>query len=73
MDNISYRWLQLSDLHIFQSTDWNIMEEAYEKLSSGIHPDFLVVTGDFRHKKYNTSYKDALTFLNKVVDIFSIS
>lgn len=72
MNKTGYSWLQLSDLHIFKSTDWNIMEEAYKKLSEVIHPDFLVVTGDFRHKKYNKNYEAALKFLNKIVDIFDI-
>ena len=51
--NTQFSWLQLSDLHIYKSTDWNIMRNAYQKLAKVIKPNFLVVTGDFRHKKKN--------------------
>ena len=64
------RWLQLSDLHIFYSTKWNIMIKSYEELAKVFSPDFIVVTGDFRHIKRNKSYDQALTFLNKLSEIF---
>lgn len=67
-----YSWLQLSDLHVFESTDWNLMLDSYKKLANVINPDFLVVTGDYRHKKYNTSYEKALEFLNQIVKIFRL-
>ena len=54
MNNSNYSWLQLSDLHIFDYTDWNIMKEAYKRLAKVVHPDFLVVTGDFRHNSIIT-------------------
>lgn len=67
-------WLQLSDLHIFESTDWNIMKQNYEELARRIHVDFIVVTGDFRHKKFeetmNFSY--ALNFLNFIKNCFGL-
>lgn len=66
-------WLQLSDLHIFYSTEWEIMLKSYEDLAKVFKPDFIVVTGDFRHKTKNNSYKDALEFLNKLATIFSLS
>ena len=66
------RWLQLSDLHIFYSTKWNIMIKSYEELAKVFSPDFIVVTGDFRHIKRNKSYDQALTFLNKLSEIFSL-
>lgn len=66
----SYSWLQISDLHIFESTDWNIMLNAYRDLSKVIKPDFLVVTGDFCHQKKHPSYDNALNFLNQVVIMF---
>lgn len=68
--NIS--WLQLSDLHIYESTDWNIMLDAYKKLSKVVKPDFLVFTGDYRHKKNNNNYVNSLKFLNEIVDIFGL-
>lgn len=67
-----YSWLQLSDLHIFKSTDWNIMQGAYEKLAEVVRPDFIVVTGDYRHIKTQPDYAFALEFLNKIVKIFGI-
>ena len=71
--NNTYSWLQLSDLHIFESTDWNIMLDSYSKLAEVIKPDFLIITGDYRHKKHNTDYTFALKFLNKLVEIFKIN
>lgn len=70
--NIQFSWLQLSDLHIFKSTDWNIMRLAYQKLATVIQPNFLVITGDFRHKVKNPDYKNALEFLNDIVKIFKL-
>lgn len=64
-------WLQLSDLHIFYSTEWEIMLKSYEDLAKVFKPDFVVVTGDFCHKIHNRTYDDALKFLNKLAEIFS--
>lgn len=64
------RWLQLSDLHIFCSTEWNHMLQSYRELSSVFKPDFIVVTGDFCHAVKNRSYKNALNFLNSLAEIF---
>lgn len=66
------RWLQLSDLHIFYSTEWEIMLRSYEELSKVFKPNFIVVTGDYCHKRYNRMYDDALKFLNKLAEIFSL-
>lgn len=70
--NIS--WLQLSDLHIFKSTEWNIMLKGYEELSKKVNPNFIVLTGDYRHKncEYNIDYSKTLDFLNKIVGIFNV-
>lgn len=68
----TFSWLQISDLHIFESTDWNLMLNSYKNLAKVIKPDFLVVTGDYRHKKYNTNYKHSLDFLNKLVEYFNL-
>lgn len=67
-----YSWLQISDLHIFQSTDWNIMKDSFKELAQVTQPDFIVVTGDYRHKKKNTDYKYALEFLNEIVKMFKV-
>ncbi len=68
----NFNFLQLSDLHIKASTDWNCMLKAYETLSQHIKPDFIVVTGDFKHKKFNNSYNDSLDFLNEITKIFKL-
>lgn len=69
----AYTWLQISDLHIVECTDWNLMMAGYEKLATKIKPDFLVVTGDYRHKVFCPGYEKALNFLNQIVDIFHLS
>ena len=40
-------WLQFSDLHIFYSVEWTLMEKAYEALARAFKPDFIVITGDY--------------------------
>lgn len=67
-----YSWIQISDLHIFESTDWNMMKKAYKKLSKKIKPDFLLVTGDYRHKLKNAKFDAALNFLNEIVKMFNL-
>ncbi len=65
-------WLQISDLHIYDSTDLNMMLDSYRKLAQKISIQFLVVTGDYRHKKDHPDYTEALNFLNKIVSIFKL-
>lgn len=72
MSKNKFSWLQLSDLHIFESSEWNMMIDGYEKLAKKIHPDFIVVTGDYRHIKLRPDYSAALSFLNKIVEIFKL-
>ena len=59
-------WLQLSDLHIFASTDWSIMQNEFEELAKVEKPKFIVMTGDFRHLGKKTSFDSALKFLEKL-------
>ena len=66
-------WLQLSDLHIFYSSEWDIMLRSYEELSEVFKPNFILVTGDFCHIIKNKSYDAALRFLNKLSEIFKLS
>lgn len=67
-------WLQLSDLHLFESTDWNLMLDSYKKISKRIHPDFIVITGDYRHKnfEYNSDYSQTIKFLEEFIKLFSV-
>ena len=57
-NNKHITWLQFSDLHILKSVDWNLMMDSYRKLAERLHPDFIVITGDYRHKnfEYNSDY-----------------
>lgn len=66
-------WLQISDLHIVLSTDWNIMVEGYRKLATVIAPKFIVITGDFRDKSRDMPFDNALKFLNLLPEIFGIN
>lgn len=66
-------WLQLSDLHIFYSSEWDIMLKSYEELAEVFKPNFIIVTGDFCHIKKHSSYDAALEFLNKLSAIFNLS
>lgn len=67
-------WLQLSDLHIVESTDWNMMLDSYRQLATRIHPNFLILTGDYRDKRYieNTKYEKTLEFLDILIRIFGV-
>jgi len=69
-------WIQVSDLHIFDSTDWNMMiNGGYQQLAERVNPDFIVCTGDFRHKKYayNYDYSRTCDFLDLLLGIFSLN
>lgn len=68
---IDYAWLQISDLHIFDNTDWKIMQEAYEKLPYKDMVKFIVVTGDLH--QYGDDYKKTIEFLNNILTFFGIS
>ena len=69
----TFSWLQLSDLHIYDSTKWNLMLNGYRELAKIVKPNFIVATGDFRHKIRNSRYDDAIEFLNEIVNIFGVS
>lgn len=58
------RWIQLSDLHMFDSTEVERQKKAlYNQFSGKV--DFFVITGDLH--QYNTDYKLSKTFLNEMV------
>lgn len=71
MDNkIDYSWLQISDLHIFDGTDWNIMSEAYKKILDKVNIGFVIVTGDLH--QYAQDYKKSLDFLCKLSEMLKL-
>lgn len=72
-EQLKIKWLHLSDIHILDSTDYNIQLRCYKRLPQLFNPDFIIVSGDFRHLKYNKSFSSAKTFLEMVLDIFELS
>ena len=70
MKNI-FRWLQLSDLHIFDSTEWNLMKKEYEIILKEKKIDFVIISGDLH--QYNDDYSKTIKFLNNLVDFLGIS
>lgn len=64
------RWIQLSDLHMFASTDIECQKEAlYRQFSNTT--DFIIVTGDLH--QYGTSYDMTINFLEEAVEKFGIT
>lgn len=72
-NNIMASWLHVSDLHVFPEADTTLMLDDYVELSKIISPEFLIVTGDFRHKKYETNFSFARNYLELLIRIFSIN
>lgn len=70
--NIKASWLHISDLHVFPEADTTLILEDYIKLSKVISPDFIVVTGDFRHLKYKTDFLLAKKYLESILNIFNV-
>lgn len=70
MGNFEYAWLQISDLHIFDNTELNIMKEAYARLPHIDKVQFLVITGDLH--QYKEDYTKTLEFLEFLVELFKI-
>ena len=68
-NELEIRWIQLSDLHMFVSTDVERQKKAlYEQF--GEKTDFIVVTGDLH--QYGTDYAMTLDLLNTLVTQFGI-
>ncbi len=63
------RWIQLSDLHMFDSADVGCQKKALYK-QFGKKTDFIVVTGDLH--QYCTDYAMTIDFLNTLVVQFGI-
>lgn len=57
------RWLQLSDLHMFDSTEMKVQKKAlFQQFTNKI--DFIVITGDLH--QYGKDYSLTLDFLNEL-------
>lgn len=72
-NNIKASWLHASDLHVFPEADTTLMLDDYVNLAKITSPEFLIVTGDFRHKKYETNFSLARNYLELLINIFSIN
>lgn len=70
--NIKASWLHISDLHVFPEADTTLMLEDFKELSQIISPEFLVVTGDYRHKQQKTEFSLARDYLETLIGIFHI-
>ena len=70
-DKIDYAWLQISDLHIFENTEWNTMRDAYKKLPYQNEIRFIIITGDLH--QYKTDYEQTKEFLGNLLDLFCLS
>lgn len=71
-NNKKASWLHISDLHVFREADTIFMLDDYEKLAEIISPEFLIVTGDFRHKKHKTDFPLARDYLELLTSTFCI-
>lgn len=60
------KWCQLSDLHTFDETTWNLMKTKYISKLKKENVNFLVITGDLH--QYNKPYDLTLSFLNELVE-----
>lgn|GEM_PF-2283767 len=70
--NVKASWLHISDLHVFPEADTTLMLDDYLKLANIISPQFLIVTGDFRHKAYKTDFSLARKYLELLLSAFHI-
>ena len=72
-ENVLFRWLHISDLHVFDTTEMDLILNSYKVLAKRFRPDFLVVTGDYRHlARKNSTFDTGLHYLNEIVTIFGL-
>lgn len=67
-DKKETRWIQLSDLHMFECTDVDLQKKALYK-QFGAVTDFIVVTGDLH--QYGKDYKQTIEFLEEINEKFN--
>ncbi len=63
MEKIS--WVQLSDLHTFNLSQWNTMQKKYVEKLKNRNIQFLIVSGDLH--QINRKYDITIDFLNELV------
>lgn len=70
-EKVEYGWLQISDLHIFDNTEWKVMEDAYNNLEHKKYVKFILVTGDLHN--FKEGYEKAKIFLEKLLVFFNLT
>lgn len=65
-----FGWLQISDIHIFASTDLNLMKREFDTIKKTYPIAFIIVTGDLH--QYGEDYGKTLDFLNFLTNAFSL-
>ena len=61
---VEYSWLQISDLHIYDNTEWNIIQDGLQHLPNRESIRFIIVTGDLH--EYGDDYSKSKIFLEKL-------
>lgn len=60
-------------MHVFTQEAGNVaIMQAYQELAETIKPDFIVVTGDFRHLGKGTTFENGIVQLEKILSIFGV-
>lgn len=68
---VEYSWLQISDLHIYDNTEWNFVQRALQNLPNKEDIKFIIVTGDLH--QYGEDYSKTKIFLEKLLQIYNLS
>lgn len=71
MGNVDYAWIQISDLHIFDNTEWSTLKESYRRLPYLKDICFIIITGDLH--QYKGTYEKTKIFLNNLLDLFNLT
>jgi len=64
------KWLQLSDLHIKENSQWEMMKTSYKNILSNEQIDFMVITGDLHD--FGDDYSKTTEFLDEIINITKI-
>lgn len=60
-------------MHVFAQEAGNVaVMQAYQELAETIKPDFIVVTGDFRHLGRGTDFANGIVQLEKLLSLFGV-
>ena len=65
--NKNFSFLQISDLHIFNSSLDILQKDDFKKLGEEMKPSFIVVSGDFRSLNGDSKFDHAKEFLEETV------